>query len=501
MNTANERKANYESSLVRRISRNYMIAMICVNAIILISFCYVNLSYLYTDEMVDMASRVAHQFEDTLMNDPLMEEYFYDSRTDYYQRLLDDLNKYSRPEKIHLYVVFPNGVTSRYNEDVERVTFELLPPEFFAIFRKTIQGNDLTTEWPGPSNHFNRWTVAIPIHGASAEPGGVIIASIVIWEVMRRLVSVFTVIGAALVLSFLFMLQMQRGFANILASPLDNITQALKNWSLSGFQSGAAASRTDEIGNLARALDEVALDLEREQKCRDEDEKNRREFFHNVSHELKTPVAALRAQIELLKDGMATEEELPECYESLFQSVVYLQDMVEDLLTLSRLQTPGYEMEKEPCCLADILNGVYQAMSPSAAEKGICLLAEQEPEPEQTLVLGNYTRLRQLIVIFVENAIKYSDAGSTITISLSRTGDRLRLLIRDEGIGIPESEIAAVFQRQYRASHAGNRYGTGLGLTIAREISDLFGFELSLSSREHEGTTVEILMPALPESA
>lgn len=499
MSTLSDKKYNYKSSLVSRITRTYIIAMLCVNALVLIAFSYINLSYLYTDELLDMASRVALQFEDT-MKQPMMEEYFNNSRTDYYLQQLDDLNKYSRPEKVRIFVVFPNGVTSQYNEEEERVTFELLPPDFFPIFREAVLNDAVTTEYPGVSNHFGRWTVAIPLHGPRGGSGGMVITSISTRDVLKRLIPVFIAVGLALGLSFTFLINAQKGFAEILESPLENITKALENWSLSGFKSGAAASRNDEIGRLARTLDELALKLEEEQQCREKDMENRRNFFNDISHELRTPVTALRAQVELLKDGLATEEELPEYYDNILQETLYIQELVDDLLTLSRLQAPGFTVEKVPCSLADILRDIYQSMSAVASEKGICLQFHQYQKSSDVMVMGNYTRLRQLILIFVENSIKYSDPGTQIEMILEDDEDGYRVTIADEGCGIPQQDMDKVFIHQYRASNTGSREGTGLGLRIAREIASLLNCTLQLESEEEKGTTVRIHLPRMEKT-
>ena len=469
--------------------------MLCVNAVILIAFCYINLSYLYTDELVDMADRVARQFEDT-MEQPMMETYFNDSRTGWYLQQLDDLNKYARPEKVRIFVVFPNGITSQYNEEAERVTFEVLPPEFFGVFRKAILQNRMVTEGPGIANHFKRWTVAVPIQGTHGMSGGMVITTIFMRDVLQRLIPVFLAVGVSIILTFVLLFRAQRGFSEILESPLNNITRALETWSLSHFTSGAAAKRSDEIGRLARTLDEVADRLEEEQKRRDQDDENRRNFFNNVSHELRTPVAALRAQVELLKDGLAEPEELPEYYDSILKETLYVQEMVDDLLTLSRLQTPNYSMEKVPCCLADILKDIYKSLYPAAALKNIGLHLRQDLPPELTVVSGNYTRLRQLVIIFVENSIKYSNENTNVYISLFGIGTDLLLMVQDEGRGIPQKEIGHVFQHQFRASNTGDRGGTGLGLAIANEIASLLGYTLTLDSEENRGTVVKVHIPS-----
>lgn len=499
MNTLSDKKPKPESSVVQRISRYYIAAMGLIITMFLVAYTYINLSYLYTDELIDMANRVALQFENILRSRE-MEDAFSGSRTNLFLDPLNDLNKYSRPEKVRIFVVFPNGVTSRYDEENDEVTFEKLPAEFFGVFRKSVQTSGRITEYPKTSNGY-QWVVAVPIRGYYEKSGGLIITSIYVTEVLRRLYPVFAVVGISLLLAFWLLVQTKKSFIRTLGSPLENIIGALEHSSLNDFQSEEIRSQEDEIGKLARALDEVAVRLEKEQKLRDQDDENRRNFFHNVSHELKTPVAAMRAQAELLHDGLATEEELPGYYESILKDTIHLQNMVDDLLTLTRLQTPGYHMDLEPCCMAEILDDVYQSMSAMAQEKGVSLTLCQELSPEQTLVKGNYTRIRQIAIIFVENSIKYSEAGTQTQIILRENSpDTLELIVQDEGCGIPEDEIEQVFRNHYRASNTKNVEGNGLGLAIACGIADYLKFRIWLESKEHVGTSVHVFMPRLQEA-
>lgn len=496
MSTSNDKKYDYQSSLVKRISRTYLIAMVCTNTIVLIIFCYINLNYLYTGGLIDMANRVALQFEDTL-KDPSREEAFAHSQTDHFHQQLNDLNKYSRPEEILLFVAFPNGVTSYYNTERKQVAFQKLPSDFFGVFRKAVINDSLVTEYPTPSNHFSRWIVAVPIHGTNGLSGGMVITAIYTWDVLFQLLPVFIGVAFVILLSFIFLGNAQWGFAEILESPLNNVTTVLENWPLSGFKSMAGGKRSDEIGRLIRALDELAFKLKEEQKKRDEDMERRQNFFHDISHELRTPVTTLRAQVELLRDGLATNEELPQYYNNLYQETLYIQHLVDDLLTLSRLQTPGFSIEKEPCNLVEIIKDADQGLSLMAAEQGILLSFTQTQSSNEAMVLGNYTRLRQLIMIFVENSIKYSKSGTHIQIILSDEKDGYSLVIHDEGCGIPSQDMDKVFKRQYRASNTGTAEGTGLGLQIAKEIASLLGYTLSLQSEENKGITISIYLPRL----
>ena len=138
---------------------------------------------------------------------------------------------------------------------------------------------------------------------------------------------------------------------------------------------------------------------------------------------------------------------------------------------------------------------MYQSLHQPADQKGIQLQLENTLPPECTVVNGNYTRIRQLIIIFTENAIKYSEKGAHVRIQLTEKEKDLRLVVQDEGCGIPEAEVDQVFQHQFRASNTGSKSGNGLGLAIANEIASLMHFTLSLESVEQEGTTITVHIP------
>lgn len=485
-------------SLADRLSRQYALTLVVLNIVVLMALCTSNISYLYRETLVDMAQRVVSLFEDSLSN-PQMGEAFRDSRAYVFRQQLADLNKYSRPENVHIYVVFPDGVTSYYNQDTGVVDFQLLPPEFFNVFQKAVLKEGLVTQAPLTNQlSLNQWIVAIPIRDTNGLSGGMVITSILLSDILRYLAPIFLVIGISCLLSALLFLRVRRHLVGTLAVPLNQVTTALENWRVNNYRNPYPdVTRSDEIGQLAKALSHMAAELESDRKRRELDDENRYHFFSDVSHELKTPVASLRAQIELLSDGLASPEELPQYYENLQKETMHIQRLVEDLLLLSRLQAPNFTMEMEPCCLTDIIRDIFYTMEPLANQSGITLSFSEEVPSAQAIVLGNYTRLRQMVLIFVENAVKYSGAGSQVHVTLAREEEQLLLTVRDNGRGIPADEADKVFQRQYRASNSVNREGSGLGLSIAQTIAEHLGAALSLSSQEHVGTTVSIRIPAI----
>lgn len=498
MSTLVDKKKNNPRSLVERISRTYTSAMLLINAVMLLAFIYINLSYLYSNTLVDMGRRVAMQFQDSMISQDV-EDAFRDSRTNIFQRQLDDLNKYSRPEKVRLYVVFPNGVTGQVDDQTGKVDFKLLPPHLFGVFNKAIVTDEISTERPNFHNHFQYWITGVPIHSHNGFTGGMVITTIYIRDVLKQLMPTLVLGVICVVLSLVLLHAAQRSFYLILHTPLENITNTLENWSLNSFAKQKATDRPDEIGRLSKALEEVAERLSEEKEKQEQDEENRRNFFFNVSHELRTPVTSMRAQVELLKDGLAAPEEVPAYYDGILQEAKHIQEMVEDLLTLSRLQAPGYTMEKETCCISEIMNDVYIGMAKVASERKIFLTMQQQLAPEKTLVEGNYTRIRQMLLIFLENALKYSESGTHTQMLLQEEQGEMVLQIRDEGCGIPTEEIDKVFQFQYRASNSVAREGTGLGLSIAQEIANQMDFRIVIESKVNTGTIIRVYMPRVEE--
>ena len=494
-------KRSGRPSLADRLSRQYALTLVVLNIVVLLALCANNISYLYREALVDMAQRVVALFEDSLSN-PEMKDAFHDSRAYVFRQQLADLNKYSRPENVQIYVVFPDGVTSYYNQDTGVVDFQLLPPEFFNVFQQAVLQKEMVS--PSPLTNrlsLNRWIVAIPIRDSGGLSGGMVITSILLPDILRYLAPIFVVVGISFLISALLFLRVRRHLVGTLAVPLNQVTTALENWRVNNYKSPyPGITRSDEIGQLAKALSHMAAELEADRERREQDDESRYHFFSDVSHELKTPVASLRAQIELLSDGLATPEELPQYYENLQRETMHIQHLVEDLLLLSKLQAPHFTMEMEPCCLTDIIRDIFYTMEPLAGRSGVSLSFSEEVASAQAIVLGNYTRLRQMVLIFVENAVKYSGSGSKMVVTLAREGTQLLLTVQDNGRGIPADEADKVFQRQYRASNSGSREGSGLGLPIAQTIAKHLGATLSLSSQEHVGTTVSVSIPAIDPS-
>ncbi len=217
-------------------------------------------------------------------------------------------------------------------------------------------------------------------------------------------------------------------------------------------------------------------------------EQTRRDYVANVSHELKTPLTALRALIEPLRDGLIhTEEKRAETYDIILRETMRLSRLVDDMLELSRLQSGRLALEKIRFHVEPLLHDTASIFAAKAATTGH-VLALHIISPPLPTVLGNPDRTEQVLVALLNNAFTYTPKGSTIQIRAEAFEKCLHITVEDDGPGIAPADLAHVFERFYKADKAhGTGGGTGLGLAIARELMHRLGEEITAENREGGG--------------
>lgn len=250
--------------------------------------------------------------------------------------------------------------------------------------------------------------------------------------------------------------------------------------------------QNDEIGVLAAHIDDLARKLEEAQQERRRFDQMRQDFYSDISHELRTPISVLKGSIELLtitKDPQQKQQ----CQAQLLSDINHLQRLINDLLEFNRLQNPQFVIEKERINLIDVLSDTVRFMRRKADEKQI----EIRMDPaEPFAILGDYGRLRQMMIILLDNAIKFSGENTTVAIAV-RQGDGIcEVSIIDHGCGFDEN--TPIFDRYYHKQSVQNTGGTGLGLPIAREISLRHDAKLTWRSKPGEGTCFTITFCEYP---
>ena len=222
----------------------------------------------------------------------------------------------------------------------------------------------------------------------------------------------------------------------------------------------------------------------------------RRDFVANISHELKTPVGGIGvlAETPLDEDDPALVQRLAD---RMHHEAMRASRTIDDLLELSRIEA-GEASLRDPVPVHLVLAEACERATTAAEQRGIVI---EQAEPSRRIeVLGDRRQLVSAVFNLLDNAIKYSSEGSTVTVDAATDGNAVRLSVADTGIGIPRRDLERIFERFYRVDRARSREtgGTGLGLAIVRPVASNHGGDVSVESREGEGTTFTLVIPAGP---
>lgn len=349
-------------------------------------------------------------------------------------------------------------------------------------------------------DEYNMWlndimlTVGEPVYDAQGKVKAVVLLhsprqglNKAVWDGLQvLLISLLAALALVMVLSVLLSWRFTRTL-NIMR---DNAEQLADRH----YEVRNNVTQKDEVGELARTLDVLAERLQLADEESQKLEKLRREFIANISHELRTPVTVIRGSLEALRDGVVTEPaDVAEFHEQMYNESLFLQRLINDLLDLSRLQNTDFPIEKEPLDLCAVVQDAVRGSRRLGLEKEITITAKLDKEPY--LLNGDYGRLRQMLMIFLHNSIKFSPEKSSIEVELA--GNKLKL--SDHGCGMKAEDVPHAFDRFYKARNEQNKSGSGLGLAIAKQIALRHGMELSLESELGKGTTITVQLP--PEIA
>ena len=189
--------------------------------------------------------------------------------------------------------------------------------------------------------------------------------------------------------------------------PLKEIAGTVSHLADGDYDVKISRFEDDEIGNLARQTNLLACKLCESSRKAEQMQQIQKDFFANISHELRTPVAVIRSSLEAIKDQVIPEKEIPEYQQQILTETVMLQRLVDDMLELSRLENKEFLIEKECIDIRSVLEDSIRAVRMLANRHNISIMYE-EPD-EELLVLGDYSRMRQMFVIALENAVKYSE--------------------------------------------------------------------------------------------
>lgn len=228
-------------------------------------------------------------------------------------------------------------------------------------------------------------------------------------------------------------------------------------------------------------------------------EEERDEFISVVSHELRTPIAIAEGNVsnaQVIADKSGDLNQIKDALKQAHDQIIFLSDMINDLSTLSRAERGKLNVEVESINVHDLLTSLKELYKPQAADKGLSLAVELDPQLQ--LLQSSQLYVREILQNFITNAIKYSEQGG-VTISAKQVPTGVQFAVHDTGIGISKSDQEKIFDKFFRSEDFRTRKnnGTGLGLYVTMKLARLIHAEINMTSELNKGSTFYITVPNL----
>lgn len=352
-------------------------------------------------------------------------------------------------------------------------TFSELPPNASEVIREVFQDKTVFSE--GFSDVLSQLTltVGVPIKDANGKVWGAVLLHSPVEGTTDGIYQGLMILGISIILALIIVLALAILFSYFFTKPLTKMKSVAMQLAEGNYQAKCNIKQKDEVGELANVMDLLAGRLDEASKESLKLEQMRKDFVSNISHEFRTPVTVIRGSLEALCDKIITDpNQIDEYHLQMLNEAKFLQRLVGDLLDLSRLQNPDFAIEKQELNLNDVISDVVRSARQIAKNKNININIDLENP--NLKISGDYGRLRQMFLIILDNAIKFSFENNKVDVLVKND----TIIIRDYGIGINEKDLPHIFDRFYKTHGEHNKVGTGLGLAIAKQIAERHNIEL-----------------------
>jgi signal transduction histidine kinase len=286
---------------------------------------------------------------------------------------------------------------------------------------------------------------------------------------------------------FFFFVAACLGFfmANRIAMPIKEVIDQTKQIELGNYSNRILlGSRTEEIKQLIHSVNTLAETLERQQV-------SKKRLVRNYAHELRTPLAALQSNLEAMIDGIwePTTNRLEGCRTEILR----LTSMIADIDKLVKIESDSFVLNKTQVNLKELVSKIISNFEQDMVAKDLSL----ETDMDSVWIWADRDKLIQVVINLLANAIRYTDQGGRIQLSVKKDKNRAKLVVKDTGIGISEEDITSIFDYLYRTDESRNRDtgGCGIGLSIVKAIVDAHGGSIEVSSKLSQGSEFKVELP------
>ncbi|WP_289301698.1 sensor histidine kinase [Sporofaciens musculi] len=286
------------------------------------------------------------------------------------------------------------------------------------------------------------------------------------------------------ILSFMVLL----AFQYFVYLPLRKITEAATQYALGNLEYEIPVNTEDEMGYLSASLNYMSSQLR-------DMEDYQKKFVANVSHDFRSPLTSIKGYVEAMADGTIP----PELHEKYLKIILFeterLTDLTQDLLTLNEFDTKNMLLNKEVFDIHEMIRNVAASFEGTCKQKKISI--EVIFPPKKLTVNGDKRKIQQVLYNLLDNAIKFSEPDSVVTIETTERGEKVYTSVKDDGIGIPRTSLNKIWERFYKSdlSRGKDKKGTGLGLAIVKEAIQAHGENINVVSTEGVGTEFIFSLP------
>jgi signal transduction histidine kinase len=354
-------------------------------------------------------------------------------------------------------------------------------------FRRALRGTDTgrlgTDEYVGYPVVRNGIVVGAVYIAYHVEREGLLGAVLGTAEFLKGVLWQFLLAGAAAGIIALFLARL---LARGMTQPLRDMAQAAGRMATGDYDQRVPVRTRDEVGQLAVAFNRMAGEMGSLERLR-------RDLVANVSHELKTPISALRAHLENLLDGV--EQPNPELLGVMLRQSERLSRLIDQLLDLSRLESGTAPLELEPVRLAPLVNRVVTEIETVRADRHIEV--REDISPDLPPISADRERVHQVLFNLLDNAFRFTPPGGRVMVTAVRENGACEVMVEDTGPGISPEHLPLVFERFYRIDPSRSRDdgGTGIGLAIARSVVEAHGGRIWAESADGHGARFRFVLP------
>ena len=467
---------------VKRITKrwlynSFLVILLLLSAVI-IAFAMFIRSHFYSNALQIMRSSAS-------VNDTLLVNYAEDNSVDFASALRSLVEDFDMKDKMELMAIDSAGQVMLTSSGFSPSS-DLSMPDYV----EALSSSNRDGYWEGSINNepIIAYTLCVSTNADSELAALRYVCSLT--DINNQIIVYIAMVAVVCMIIIFFVVISNSYFISSVVNPVDQVGKTAQRIAHGDFTVRLQKRYDDEVGELCDVINYMAEELQ-------ENEKMKNDFISSVSHELRTPLTAIRGWAETLKDGDADVQTMQKGMGVILKESDRLSSMVEELLDFSRLQSGRMQLNLSKIDLIAELSDVALMFYEKAKRDNIELIYD---EPMDIMPINaDPNRLRQVFINIIDNAIKYSDSGDTVTINAFIEEDNAIVTIADTGCGINAADLPKIKEKFYKANST--RRGSGIGLAVADEIVALHSGKLSLDSKEGQGTTVTISLPLVKNQA